>query len=281
MINEVVPYLPMEQKHVQEVIRYVHLFVLKSIDLLLLLMLLMLFMMSILTAAFPLCFLLLSIHIFFTISISFAFLHHLTIHSHRSLKVDELTATSKDEWWMDMVVDDNVIEHFSGKAYLYYVRWNVKNKGMSNMTSPMSTSKTASINANGEAEIDSNPTAAKASLNTHNGQSISPDSDTSLQNTESKGYKIVARHGTRSLEKGGPVQDLKSLLYTVMRPWRPLQVIHVGLVDPERHTFPDSMTSPQKSSRSLDTEQYKFVEKVCMLRAVPPLLSQIRVSPMY
>ena len=40
-----------------------------------------------------------------------------------------------------------------------------------------------------------------------------------------------AVYGARALENAGPLQDLRSLLFTHMRPWRPGRVLHVGLVD--------------------------------------------------
>ena len=43
--------------------------------------------------------------------------------------------------------------------------------------------------------------------------------------------KVFAKYGARALEVGGPLQDLKSLFFRFMRPWRPTQILHIGLAD--------------------------------------------------
>jgi len=50
---------------------------------------------------------------------------------------------------------------------------------------------------------------------------------------------VVAKYGARALENGGPLQDLRAILYQHMRPWRPSQTLHIGLVDPLIHSFMD------------------------------------------
>jgi len=51
---------------------------------------------------------------------------------------------------------------------------------------------------------------------------------------------VVAKYGARALENGGPLQDLRAILYQYMRPWRPSQTLHIGLVDPLVHSSLDS-----------------------------------------
>ena len=41
-------------------------------------------------------------------------------------------------------------------------------------------------------------------------------------------HAVLARYGARALEVGGPLADLRTLIYQYMQPWRPLQCIHIG-----------------------------------------------------
>ena len=119
-VNEVVPFLPMEQEHIQDVL---------------------------------------------------------------SLKVYMLAVENKFVYWLDLVVDPEVVQHLSSPSFIKYVNQTVK----------------AKVSAN-------NATATTTS-------------------------KVFAKYGARALETGGPLQDLKSLFFRYMRPWRPTQVLHVGLAD--------------------------------------------------
>ena len=65
-------------------------------------------------------------------------------------------------------------------------------------------------------------------------------------------FKVVAKYGARALENGGPLQDLRALIYTTMQPWRPHQALHVGLADPSKHTF--SPTELPTDTRTVSEE---------------------------
>ena len=121
-INEVVPFLPMEQPHIQDVLL---------------------------------------------------------------LKFNMLSQENKFVYWLDLVVDDGVIQHLSSPHFLKYVNHTAKTK-------------------------PNNSTLGGSSATTS---------------------KVFAKYGARALETGGPLQDLKALFYRHMRPWRPSQVLHIGLAD--------------------------------------------------
>ena len=123
-INEVVPFLPMEQPHIQDVLL---------------------------------------------------------------LKFSMLALENKYVYWLDLVVDESVIQHLSSPHFLKYVNHTAKSKA-------------------------SNSSSASASVTV----------------TTSK---VFAKYGARALETGGPLQDLKALFFRHMRPWRPSQVLHIGLAD--------------------------------------------------
>lgn len=42
---------------------------------------------------------------------------------------------------------------------------------------------------------------------------------------------IFATYGARSLENSGPLQDLRGIIYRYMQPWRPKEILHVGLTN--------------------------------------------------
>ena len=46
---------------------------------------------------------------------------------------------------------------------------------------------------------------------------------------QSNTLKQFAESGARNIDNNGPMQELKSLLYRYMQPWRPGEVLHVGL----------------------------------------------------
>jgi len=74
---------------------------------------------------------------------------------------------------------------------------------------------------------------------------------------------VVAKYGARALENGGPLQDLRAILYQYMRPWRPAQTLHIGLVDPLVHTSLDASAGSSAagaSSSGGDAEGTKFID---------------------
>lgn len=42
-------------------------------------------------------------------------------------------------------------------------------------------------------------------------------------------YRLFSTYGGRALENAGPLQDLRSMLFRMAQPWRPSQLLHVGL----------------------------------------------------
>lgn len=54
---------------------------------------------------------------------------------------------------------------------------------------------------------------------------------TSSHSDKRKVTKVYSTWGARALENGGPLEDLRGLLFRFMQPWRPRQILHVGLAD--------------------------------------------------
>ncbi len=124
------------------------------------------------------------------------------------VKLRRLDSFNKGKWWSALVVDDNVVAHLAGPHYLKYVNFTSK------------------------AKIAPNTATTQRDLNV--------DGTSSLYNEDKSrvmASKVVAKYGARALENGGPLQDLRALIFTTMQPWRPHQVLHVGLVDPSTHSF--------------------------------------------
>jgi hypothetical protein len=120
------------------------------------------------------------------------------------LKLTEEAEIQRHSKWLDLIVDDNVIELLVGKSYIQYKNYTttirIKNE-----------KKVEQVDVNGNVK-------PKASNNI----------DTSNTITRTK---VFAEWGARALENAGPLKDLKSCFMRLMQPWRPLQVLHIGLLD--------------------------------------------------
>ena len=125
------------------------------------------------------------------------------------VKLNRLHKSNENKWWSDLVVDDNVVAHLAGPHYLKYVNFTSKAK-----IAPNTATTLKDMNVDGS-----------SSTSTGISSDIPPAS------------KVVSKYGARALENGGPLQDLRALIFTTMQPWRPHQVLHVGLVDPTKHSF--------------------------------------------
>ena len=122
------------------------------------------------------------------------------------VKLHRLDSFNKAKWWSALVVDDSVVAHLAGPHYLKYVNFTSKAK-----IAPNTATTQRDLNVDGT---------------TTDGGGGGPVAS-----------KVVAKYGARALENGGPLQDLRALIFTTMQPWRPHQVLHVGLVDPGTHSF--------------------------------------------
>jgi DNA polymerase III delta prime subunit len=54
---------------------------------------------------------------------------------------------------------------------------------------------------------------------------------TSKLSDKSTSSIIFSTYGARSLENSGPLQDLRGVIYRYMQPWRPKEILHVGLTN--------------------------------------------------
>ncbi len=164
-----------------------------------------------------------------------------------SMKITELEHAHQGQWWDAVVVDDDVVRHLAGPTYIKYVKYEAKSRK------------------------NNTPTTAEIGLD---GSSSGRTSGTTSVTSTSK---IVARYGARALEVGGPLSDLRALLYAHMQPWRPLQTVHIGLVDNERHTHEVKIHGVSGSSnthgRSGTTEMQSLYFQWCTVTHVTSQIS--------
>lgn len=71
---------------------------------------------------------------------------------------------------------------------------------------------------------------------THNLLSVGADECKQSKNCSVEKLMLFSELGARSLENGGPLQDLRALIYLHMRPWRPDQILHVGFANRSKLT---------------------------------------------
>lgn len=149
------------------------------------------------------------------------------------VKLDRLDRNNQDAWWVNLSVDNDVVAHLAGPTYLKYVNFTSKAK-----IAPNTATTIRDMNVDGtSASTDDVTSSVSAAITT-------PAS------------KVVAKYGARALENGGPLQDLRALIYTTMQPWRPHQVLHVGLADSSRHSF--TLTKlPPSSTVSQEAEEIR------------------------
>ena len=147
-------------------------------------------------------------------------------------------------------VNAEVISHLAGPTYLKYVNFTGKAKPAKATTLPRTATTTAATTAAAVAteaengvtaaaqEVHADGTTANAAATTIANAGIGAGSGSGVGSGSVN--IIVAKYGARALENGGPLQDLRAILYQYMRPWRPSQTLHIGLVDPLLHSFPDA-----------------------------------------
>jgi hypothetical protein len=140
------------------------------------------------------------------------------------VKLDRLDTINRDAWWVALAVDDDVVSHLAGPTYLKYVNFTSKAK-----IAPNTATTLKDMNVDGTASSEGLEQVSSAS-------------------------KVVAKYGARALENGGPLQDLRALVFTTMQPWRPHQVLHVGLADSTKHTFtPTKLASVREEASEIRT----------------------------
>lgn len=150
------------------------------------------------------------------------------IRSILSLKLNHMNNEWRYKYWLHLVVDDAVMNKLSGFPYIKYSNYSAtvvpssNSDSTSTSQSPSSASvsvtTSATINSNGEADIN----IGKGEVDRQNAnQKVAPVKVT----------KKFATFGARALENSGPLQDLKSALFRYARPWKPTQVLHIGMAD--------------------------------------------------
>ena len=143
-----------------------------------------------------------------------------------NLKFLMLAEENKYVYWLDLAVDEEVVGHLSSPHFIKYVNQTVKVNPRGNDNSP--------------AKSNSNPNNVGNNNNT-NSASPKPSS------------KVFAKYGARALETGGPLQDIKSLFFRYMRPWRPSQVLHIGIAN--KNDVRISHASPARSKMAESTTE--------------------------
>ena len=118
------------------------------------------------------------------------------------LKLMEEAELHRHFIWLDLIVDDNVIELLVGNKFIQYKTYTT----------------TVRIKNEKQEEVDVNGNI--------NSKGKKNNNSTIVTRT-----KVFAEWGARSLENAGPLKDLKSCFMRLMQPWRPLQVLHIGLLD--------------------------------------------------
>ena len=119
------------------------------------------------------------------------------------LKLSEEAEIHRNSKWLDLIVDDNVVELLVGNKFIQY----------KNYTTTVRIKNDKKVE---ELDISGNIKQKVAKI----------DNSTIITRT-----KVFAEWGARALENAGPLKDLKSCFVRLMQPWRPQQVLHVGLLD--------------------------------------------------
>ena len=133
------------------------------------------------------------------------------------LKFHLLAEENRYVYWLDLAVDEEVVVHLSSPHYIKYVNQTVK------------------VNPRGNDNSNTN------NVGSNNNTTISPKPSS----------KVFAKYGARALETGGPLQDIKSLFFRHMRPWRPSQVLHIGIAN--KNDVRISYSSPARSKMAEST----------------------------
>jgi hypothetical protein len=102
----------------------------------------------------------------------------------------------KHNYWMDLSIDLDLINILISSKYIKYSNHTVK--------VPVNNNSETMINNNGDV------------------------SDTIPHHIRSK---VFATWGARALENAGPLQDLRSILFRYMQPWRATEVLHIGVTN--------------------------------------------------
>jgi len=126
------------------------------------------------------------------------------------LKVDDMSSSLRYLYWLDLLVDDNVLELLSSTPYIDY----------SNNTITLPSRKQR------QSENSTSAGVEPEQLNTNRSLPSSP----AISRT-----KIFATWGARSIENAGPLKTLRLLMDTNMQPYRPESVLHIGLTDVHSH----------------------------------------------
>lgn len=143
------------------------------------------------------------------------------IHLYQILisKLRHLSIENQFVYWSELVVDSAVVDHLVSPEYIAYTQFSA------------TTSSSSGSNNTADEHIDTildgdNPTSIPPSTTTN-----STGGNNSNGNNKRKVTKVFATWGARALENGGPLADLRGLLFRFMQPWRPRQILHVGLAD--------------------------------------------------
>lgn len=112
------------------------------------------------------------------------------------LKLKQMKEDHKYNYWMDLTVDLELVNILTSSKYIKYSNHTVK--------VPANTIGETLISNNGEMN-DAIPNHVRS--------------------------KVFATWGARALENAGPLQDLRSIIFRYMQPWRATEVLHVGITN--------------------------------------------------
>lgn len=126
-------------------------------------------------------------------------------------KLVHLSIENQFIYWLELVVDPAVVHHLIGPDYIAYTQFSATSS-TSTSSASASTSNSTTVDDDSDITTESNP---------------SPNSNSKCKITT----KVYSTWGARALENGGPLEDLRGLLFRFMQPWRPRQILHIGLAD--------------------------------------------------
>lgn len=112
------------------------------------------------------------------------------------VKLKQMKEEHKHNYWMDLSIDLDLINILISSKYIKYSNHTVK--------VPVNNNSETMINNNGDL------------------------SDTIPHHIRSK---VFATWGARALENAGPLQDLRSIVFRYMQPWRATEVLHIGVTN--------------------------------------------------
>eukprot|EP01032_Pedospumella_encystans_P012998 gene12998-14995_t len=142
-------------------------------------------------------------------------------------KLRNLAADHRLSYWRDLVVDEDVIVYLSDPPLVKYSKYSTKK------TSRASKSSTSGGEESGNSECTTDSTGNMQCSSTNMGNAGASSGGGGGSGSTGSGSttatKLFATWGARSLENAGPLQDLKGKLSRYAQPWRPDQILHVGL----------------------------------------------------